>query len=516
MDKQIEHILIVGGGSAGWIAAARIASRYDVASNAGIRVTLIESNNVGTVGVGEGTWPTMRNTLRKCGISETEFLRSCDATFKQGARFNRWTDGSAGEGYYHPLNPPQGSAQLNLSGHWMATKAVQGIDFANAVDFQAALCDAGLAPKSITTPEYSAIANYAYHLDAVKFAAFLRDHCVVKLGVRHVIDDVIKVVVAENGDVSGLDTNENGHIEADMFIDCSGFSSLIIGQTYGVPFVECHDVLFCDSALAMQVPYALPDDPIATHTISTAQSSGWIWDIGLPTRKGIGHVYSSAHISHDQAEAELRAYIGPQAANLSARRIPIRSGYRQTIWVNNCVAVGLSGGFLEPLEASALMLIEKAVDFIADRLPRTRSAMHILSKKFNISFEHHWMRIVEFLKLHYVLTKREDSDFWRDNRRSESVPDGLAEKLKLWRHHPPSPDDFTHANEVFSWPSYQYVMHGMGFDADYGRDPLILAEAHQAARWFAQAAQMTKTATSQLPRHRDLIDSISRYGLQSV
>ena len=516
MDRPTRHVVIIGGGSAGWIAAGRIAARNNAAADNGIKVTLIESATIGTIGVGEGTWPTMRNTLRKIGISETEFIRNCDAAFKQGARFNGWMSGAAGDGYYHPLNPPQGAVQINLSGHWQREKAPKGVDFASSVDFQAALCDAGLAPKLITTPEYASVANYAYHLDAGKFAALLRDHSVAKLGVRHIIDEVTAVHQNEDGDISGVTTREHGLIEGDFFVDCSGFAALLIGETYRTPFIACDDILFADRALAMQVPYERPDAPIACHTISTAQQAGWIWDIGLPTRRGIGYVYASRYTSDEEAEEALRRYIGPQAEGLNARRIAIRAGHRQRFWVNNVVAVGLSNGFLEPLEASALMLIELAVDFIADRLPARRSAMEVLARQFNRAFEHHWERIIEFLKLHYVLTRRDDTPFWRDNRRPESIPTGLQERLALWRHHPPAAHDFPHQFEVFSWPSYQYILHGMGFETDYASAPTLTAEQAQARRHFQSVERIKAEALRDLPSHRELLDKIRDYGLPAL
>ncbi len=516
MDKRVKNIVIVGGGSAGWIAAARIAARNCTAHPESVRVTLIESATIGTIGVGEGTWPTMRNTLKKIGISETEFIRHCDGAFKQGAKFVGWTDGTAQDGYYHPLNPPHAATQINLSSHWVRTEEQGGLDFANAVDFQAALCDAGRAPKSITSPEYGGLANYAYHLDAVKFATLLRDFSVEKLGVHHIIDDVTTINQSEDGDISGVNTKSNGCIEGDLFVDCSGFAALMIEGVYGVPFIACNDILFADHALALQVPYEREDAPIATHTISTAQDAGWIWDIGLPTRRGTGYVYSSNHTSHDEAEATLRRYLGPVGKDGVTRRIKIRGGHRQTFWVKNCVAVGLSNGFLEPLEASALMLIETAVDFIADRLPENRCAMDTLSKQFNAAFTHHWERIIEFLKLHYVLTKRNDTAFWRDNKDPNSIPDGLKERLELWRYHPPSGQDFPYQKEIFSWPSYQYVLHGMGFESHYA-DPLNSGYDEQLAkRCFAAVAQSRQKSVAEMPMHRELLNKIRQHGLQSV
>ncbi|WP_277981048.1 tryptophan halogenase family protein [Sphingomonas phyllosphaerae] len=515
-DGPVTQVVVVGGGSAGWIAACRLAAQAQ-RTRSGVAVTLVESARIPTVGVGEGTWPTMRNTLAKIGISETDFVRGCDAAFKQGARFAGWTDDSPGEGYYHPLNPPAGATELDLAPHWLAqSDAPAAADFATWVDFQATLCDAGLAPKSITTPEWVGQANYAYHLDAGKFATLLREHAVERLGVRHVIGDVARVEQADGGDVTALVLADGEQIAGDLFVDCTGFAALLIGGVYGVPFRRCGDVLFADRAIALQVPYDSEDAPITCHTVSTAQAAGWIWDIGLWTRRGVGHVYSSAHIGDDEAEAALRRYVGPAADALSARRITIDGGHRERFWQNNVVAVGLSAGFIEPLEASALMLIEASMDAIADRLPRTRGAMHVAARQFNAAFTHHWARIIEFLKLHYAITKRTDTDFWRDNASPATWPDGLAERLELWRTQPPAPQDFEHAREVFSWPSYQYVLHGMRFDARYAAIDPAAPESALARRHLARAERARAEAVQRLPRHRDLIRAVREHGLQAV
>jgi tryptophan 7-halogenase len=515
MNGRVRTVIIVGGGAAGWLTAARLAARFRGSSD-GPKIVLVESSTIGTIGVGEGTWPTMRNTLRKAGIGETEFLRASDAAFKQGAKFLLWTDGSDRDGYYHPLNPPQGAPLINLSPHWQRRSTREDIAFADCVDFQSALCEAGLAPKAITTPEYAAVANYAYHLDAGKFATLLRNHAVDKLGVIHLIDDVIEVVQSENGDVASLKLQRSGTLTGDFFIDCTGFAALLLEKTYRVPFKDCADTLFVDSAIAVQVPYECDDAPVACHTLSVAQAAGWIWDIGLPTRRGVGHVYSSRHLNDEEAEAQLARYLGHPVDRLTPRRIKIRAGHRETLWVRNCVAIGLSAGFLEPLEASALMLIEHSVDFICERLPVERDVMDKVARQFNDAFAHHWERIIEFLKLHYVLTKREDTAFWRDNRDSTTVPDGLKDRLALWRHLPPGPQDFTHQPEVFSWPSYQYILHGMRFDANYAHLPHVPAEVHAAERWFDAARHAKMKSLAEMPKHRDLLNRVRDYGLQAL
>ena len=204
--------------------------------------------------------------------------------------------------------------------------------------------------------------------------------------------------------------------------------SLLLGQHYGVPFRSQKHVLFNDTALALQIPYADENSPIASQTISTAQSNGWIWDIGLPTRRGVGHVYSSAHTSDDAAEARAahlhRAHRRAEEHAGTPRKLSFNPGYREKFWHRNCVAIGLSAGFIEPLEASALALVELSAAMLSDQMPATRDAMDIVARRFNDSFTYRWERVIDFLKLHYVLTQRTDSAFWRDNvpRRVDSGP----------------------------------------------------------------------------------------------
>tara|TARA_B100000378_G_scaffold150649_1_gene121619 strand:- start:229 stop:1029 length:801 start_codon:yes stop_codon:yes gene_type:complete len=266
----------------------------------------------------------------------------------------------------------------------------------------------------------------------------------------------------------------------------------------------------------MQVPYAAPDSSIASHTISTAQSAGWIWDIGIQTRRGVGHVFSSSHISDEQAERELRAYVGPASDGLNVRKIKIRSGHRETFWKGNCVAVGLAAGFLEPLEASAIVLIELSAKIIAEQMPACREVMDIIASRFNATTHYRWGRIIDFLKLHYVLTQRTDSDFWRDNVRAETMPDRLRELLHLWRYQSPwFHDEFDRAEEVFPAASYQYVLYGMGFRTQVPTAALA-RDAHLAGRAMRENAAATARLRAGLPRHRDLIDRIVAQGLQPV
>lgn len=513
--QPIKDIVIVGGGTAGWLAAAQIAARHQARIKAGkFSVTLVESPSVAIIGVGEGTWPTIRTTLKKIGISETDFFRECDGAFKQGGKFARWTTGADDDYYYHPLVLPHGFHQINLAPHWLASGDPRS--FCDAVCTQGYLCDAGLAPKTITMAEYDGAANYSYHLDAGKFAPFVQCHATSKLGVRHIQADVTKVNQAENGDVASLETQQSGAIRGDLFVDCTGFASLLLGQTLGVPFKPCSDVLFCDTALAVQVPYDYPDAPMNSQTNATAQKAGWIWDIGLITRRGVGHVYSSRHMSEEEAHTVLAAYVGPKIKDLKVRKIPIRSGHRETFWKNNVVAVGLAAGFLEPLESSAIVLGELSGKLIAEQMPATREIMDIVAKGFNEVTAYRWGRIIDFLKLHYCLTKRTDSQFWIDNADTATIPDRLQNLLTLWKYRSPwFFDEFDRLEEVFPAASYQYVLYGMGFRTEV--DPLDIASTEAVAKQYMREnfAQAQKLKAS-LPANREIVQKIQTYGLQPI
>ncbi|MYM70255.1 tryptophan 7-halogenase [Pseudoduganella sp. FT55W] len=511
---MLKRIVIVGGGSAGWMTAGLIAADHGAA--AGVQVTLIESPDVAPIGVGEGTWPSMRDTLHRIGVSESDFFRECDASFKQGSRFNRWVNGGEQDYYFHPFVLPQGYGEVDLPQQWQAQHGQ--VPFADLVSFQPHLCVQGRAPKQVVTPEYAAVANYGYHLDAGKFGVFLRKHCLEKLGVHYVPDHVVGINSHENGDIASLQTQKHGALEGDLFIDCTGMQSLLLGQHYGIPLIPQHQVLYNDSALAVQIPYASEDYPIASQTSSTAQSAGWIWDIGLPSRRGVGHVYASSYISDEQAEAELCAYIaatGGPSEIPPPRKLSFAPGYREKFWHRNCVAIGLSAGFIEPLEASALAIVEMSAAMVSDELPATRATMDIVARRFNEAFTYRWERVIDFLKLHYVLSQRRDTPYWRDNTDPARLPERLADLLRLWQHRAPSRGDFYRIEEVFPSASYQYILYGMGFKSDFSRAP----KPHQAAmadHYFHEAAELTGKMLGALPDNRALINHIKRHGLQKI
>ncbi|HEX5209586.1 MAG TPA: tryptophan halogenase family protein [Steroidobacteraceae bacterium] len=515
MVQPVKAVVIVGGGTAGWLTAGLIAARHQARMKAGgLSITLIESPDIRIIGVGEGTWPTMRSSLERIGVSETALFRECDAAFKQGGKFTGWTTGAQNDAYYHPLMVPQGFSQVNLVPHWV--REGHGRSFCDFVTPQGRLCDDGLAPKTITHAEYRGLANYAYHLDAGKFAPFLAKHCIEKLGVRHVLADVVQVNQGESGDIESVLTKQAGEILGDLFIDCSGFSALLIGKTLGVGFKGCGDVLFCDTALAVQVPFDTPDAPMASQTVSTAHEAGWTWDICLPTRRGVGYVYSSRHQSEEAARETLLRYVGQQHRDLPVRKIPIRSGHRETFWKNNCVAVGLASGFLEPLESSAIVLVELSAKLIAEQMPACREVMDIIAKRFNDVTMYRFGRIVDFLKLHYVLTKRTDTAFWRDNVDPATVPERLRDLLTLWKYQSPwFFDELDRLEEVFPAASYQYVLYGMGFETQVTAEDTV-ETALAASRLLKENERATGEMRGRLPKNRELLNKIYEYGLQPV
>lgn len=499
MTQATKTVAIVGGGTAGWLTAGVLAAHHNGADAEDLQITLIESSDIPTIGVGEGTWPTMRNTVRRIGIKESVLFRECHAAFKQGGKFVEWVHGD-GDFYYHPFTVPLGYGRIDLAPY------VDDIeDFAPAANFQHHVCEAGLAPRSITDDEYQGPCNYAYHLDAGAFADLLKRHCKSELGVVHRIGTVEDAILNEAGDIESILLTDKTTLQADLFVDCTGFSSLLLGKTLGVPFISQDDVLFNDSALALQVPYESEHQAIATHTIATAQNAGWIWDIGLPHRRGVGHVYASKYLSDDEAEANLYRYLDAKPGSLEPRKISFRSGHRSQYWKNNCVAVGMSGGFVEPLEATAIMLVEVAARYIADNLPPDSDIMKITAKRFNQQMDYRWSRIIDFLKLHYMLSQRPEP-YWQAHTDPASFPESLKEDLAIWSARGPINSDFEGSAELFPAASYQYVMYGMGFKPDFSRQGYLYQEQQQAQSIMQKNQKITDQMLRTLPPHREYIE----------
>ncbi|WP_417819002.1 tryptophan halogenase family protein [Tritonibacter scottomollicae] len=495
MASEFNRLVIVGGGTAGWLSACLLAARRPE-----LDVTLVEAPDIPTIGVGEGSWPTLRDTLATIGIEEAVFLETCDASFKQGSRFDGWVDGSASDSYYHPFTPPIPGSMADLLSAWSAGSG--SMSFAEAVSPQAAVCDRDLAPRQRAMPPYAGALNYGYHLDAGKLVGLLADHATTQLGVTHIRDQVTDIERGDDGLLTRLVLRDGTTLNGDFFIDCTGMAARLIGGELGVGWVDRSDVSFNDRALAVQVPVE-PGSAIASQTIGTAHRAGWLWDIALPTRRGIGCVYSSQFLGDEAATQILSDYVatavpGTEVASLAPRRLQFETGHREKFWEGNCLAVGLSAGFIEPLEASAIVLIELSLKALADGYPHSRAALPQLADRFNTLFRYRWDRIVDFLKLHYVLSRREEP-YWRAQRDPATIPASLAGQLALWRDHPPLPADFPQVDEIFSAASQQYVLYGMGFP--------LPAEARGLAtegslRRLAEVGERSRALAAALPSNR--------------
>lgn len=515
-QNKIRSIVILGGGTAGWITAAKLARQLNLNERSEYRVTLVESPDIPIIGVGEGTWPTMRKTLSELGVDEADFIRECGATFKQGTRFVNWKqDGERGNNhYYHLFSSIYDPADFNLAPYWNSGLAGDQ-SYASAVSAQGRVCDMGLAPKQITTRQYDGIMSYAYHLDAGKFSQFLARYAVDKLGITHRLANLTRVVLADSGDISALELDSGDRVTGDLFIDCSGFRSLLLGEELGVAFNSVDDVLLTDSAIAIQVPYETESAPIPCLTSSTAQDAGWIWDISLQNRRGTGHVYSSAHMSEDEAEGVLRSYLGGRAEGLEVRSLKMNIGYRERFWHKNCVAIGLSAAFVEPLEASAIFLVEAAANMLSEMLPDNHAAMEYVRDTFNSSFRFRWEKTIDFIKLHYVLSER-SGRFWADNRAVETIPESLSKQLAHWQSHAVSKYQFSSAFEPFPQESYQYVLYGMQGEKFQQVGAVSLPRVDEAKARFSQVGKITNAVVQELIPHRELVNKVIRYGIPKV
>jgi len=515
--QQIRKVLIVGGGTAGWLAACHLAKKLHRSDGSGVDICLIESAEIPTIGVGEGTVPAIRHSLQYLGISETEFIRECDVTFKQSIKFVDWVKapGQINPNYYHHVFDYPDLATLDLTPYWLQGLAGD-CSYADAVAVQGRIADAGLGPKTMLQPEFQGLTNYAYHLDAAKFAALLTRHATQKLGVRHLLGNVGAVRFADNGDIAAIQTDCHGELTADIFIDCTGFRALLIGDACQVPFIPKNDVMFVDRALAVQVPYRDPAASIPCYTIATAQPAGWIWDIGLTERRGTGYVYSSRYTSDDEALTVLRQYLQGAADDLTPRQIDMQVGYREKFWHRNCIALGLSQGFVEPLEATGLLVYDATARMLAESFPAHTAVMPLLSERFNQRVRTAWDKVIDFIKLHYFLSQRDDTAFWRDNRDPASCPQSLLENLALWAHQVPTPYDFHSKLEIFNLENYLYVLYGMQFGTDLSQQQYRFSQPELAAQMFGFYRHKAAQLQSQLLPHRELLNRIRQFGLQKV
>ena len=422
--SALRSILVVGGGTSGWMTAT-LLNRYLPPGSC--RITLVESADIGILGVGEATVPPMVGFLRAADIDERDFLRACHATFKLGIKFVDWL--RPGTQLWHPFGVIGGSIdRLPLFHHWLRARREGGEP--RPYDAYSLQAVAGEALRSARPLQgRSPIADqgaYAYHLDAREFAVFLRG-VATRRGVEHVVDNVRGAVLDERGYIAGIETANHGRLQADLYIDCSGFAGLLIEGALREPWQSWTDFLYCDRALALPVDY---DPQLAPYTLSTALSAGWVWRIPLSHRVGTGYVYSSRHLSDDDARREFARHLGRDPEAIEPRQLRMRVGRRANFWVKNCVAIGLTGGFLEPLESTALFLVQGGIERLLDLLP-DRSFDPATIAHYNALMGRAYDEVRDFVVLHYLLNQRTDSEFWRLNRETPP-PESLARTLALY------------------------------------------------------------------------------------
>ena len=423
-DQAIRSIAIVGGGTAGWMAASYLARRL---SHLPIAITVIDSSAIGTVGVGEATVPAIRDFFAAVELGEPELLRETEGTIKYGIRFADWA--APGHAFFHPFGlygVPARSVPFHQ--YWLKLRAA-GHDLPLS-DFCLAtqLAERGLfLPPPDRPANDLGVFNFAVHFDASKFAGLLRRLSIAN-GVRH-IDAKIGGVTRDgkDGRVAAVRLEDGRQVEADLWIDCSGFRSLLLGEALGIPYVDWRDYLPCDRAIAVPCRSARAHKPMTT---ATARPAGWQWHIPLRHRVGNGHVYCSEYMSDDEAERLLRENLEGESL-AEPNRLRFVTGHRTLFWDGNVIAIGLSSGFLEPLESTSITLIQSGLERFVRLFP-DRDFDPRLSAAYNRQSTLEFERIRDFLLLHYWANRRYGEPFW-DRMRAIELPDALCGKLDAWR-----------------------------------------------------------------------------------
>lgn len=475
--KPIKKIVIVGGGTSGWVSAATLANHFQSEL---LEVELVESDQIGTIGVGESTIPPFLELISNLGINEQHFIQSVHATFKLGIKFPDWSQ--VGESYFHPF----GVIGVRFGIHefyqaWLKAKSKghpSGLQ-----DFSP--CSVMAREKRFTLPQQARKtpiggASYALHVDATLVAKYLRRYSEER-GVKRTEGLVTEVRQKEDGGIASLLLKSGKEIEGDFFFDCTGFYSLLIEKTLGVGFEDWLNYLPCDRAVAVQTENTGEAIP---YTISTARESGWSWRIPLQHRTGNGYVYSSKYLSDDEATEKLLGFVDGKTIT-EPMVIPFRAGVRESIWHKNCLSVGLSSGFIEPLEATAIHSVVRGLDHFLRFYP-DQDCEQALIDEYNRRMRTDYEEIRDFIVLHYCLTEREDTPFWKHCKNME-IPPLLAEKIELFKAHGGMRDG---VDELFKPASWQSVLDGMGIrpekycpridTLDYKVIEDVLQEAEQA------------------------------------
>lgn len=452
-------VVVLGGGSAGWITACLLHKEW---GPRGGSVTVVESPEIGIIGVGEGSTPQLKAFFDHLHIAESEWMPACDATYKLGIRFTGWSERDGYGSYFHHFPGP---VDLHTEPAFIQNCALARRGFAvpahpDAYFLAAQLADQGKAPHPAENFPFEP--SYGYHFDAYKLGAFLRAYA-TEQGVIHKAAKVDNVERAESGDITALNCDDGSQITGDIFVDCSGFRSILAQQALGTPFKSFSENLFNDRAVVMPT---LNDGTYKPQTDAVAMRAGWRWSIPLTTRVGNGYVYSSAHISDDEAETELRKAIGMEDSETEARFLRMKVGRVEDSWTHNCLAAGLSQGFVEPLEATALhIVIATALDFVQAFEAGGFTSQH--RDTFNAQTAARYEGIRDYIVGHYRLNQRTDTGYWRANAANQNLSDSLKAMMTAWFTH----KDMAACNaEVFDQQYYSNASWHCLF-AGYGTFP---------------------------------------------
>jgi tryptophan halogenase len=449
-SNDIKSIVIAGGGTAGWMTAAGLCS---VLSSLNLKIILIESEQIGTVGVGEATLPHIRFYNQKLGIDENELMRATKATYKLGIEFKNW--GKLGDSYIHPFGDYGLPEHLGTKTfHHYVTQVEKSGHSVNFDDFSLPVVAARQGRFQFPHPDKSNVLStfgYAYQFDAGLYAKFLRNFCEDR-GVKRVEGKIVKVQQNDQtGNIEGVTLTDGQTISADFFVDCTGFRGLLISETLNSNYQDWTKYLPCNRAVTAACE---SKGPILPYTRATAKEAGWQWRIPLQHRVGNGYVYSSEFISDEDAEASMLADLEtPQISD--AKHLRFTTGQREKAWVKNCVAIGLSGGFLEPLESTGIYLIQEAITNFIELFPIHQDS-EIARREYNRIMNLEFERVRDFLLLHYVATTRSDTPFWR-HLTSMDLPDSLAHKMDLFKS---TGRIVTYETGAFKLPSWLSVYYG--------------------------------------------------------
>ena len=484
--KEVNRVVIAGGGTAGWMVATAIATEF----NRSLSITLIESDEIGTVGVGEATVAKIKVLHHSLKFDERDFMRASQATFKLGISFENWQD--LGKKYLHVFGEAgRSSIYAGFHHYWL-----KGRKLAAAADFSEYCNESAAALRQRFGLSLSHGLGYGYHIDASLYAAFLRQMAEGKGVVRKegLIEEVR--LDSENGFIDKLKLRSGEQIEGDLFIDCTGFRGRLIQKEFDIDYQDYDAWLSCDRAIAVQTEATSPPLP---YTRSIATPAGWQWQIPLQHRVGNGVVYSSRFWSDDEAKAWLLDHIqGPLLTE--PRIIRFRAGQRRTHWHKNCVAVGLSSGFIEPLESTSIHLIMKSTIRLLQMFPHQGIREPDVAE-FNKQMQDEIESIRDFIILHYKVTNRDDSEFWR-HCKAMVVPDSVDHRIELFKQ---SGRVFTNNSEMFDETSWLQVMLGQGL-VPQQHHPIVNAMSDADLKTFLNEIQSeVASSVAQLPKHQEFI-----------